>query len=376
MSAGEMAMQPRQAAEVPVPPESPPAVGAVAAMPTRAAWRRRARWLASTLLTVLITLAGLLLVTFLLGRVLPADPVLRVVGDRAPQELYDRVYREMGLHRPVAEQLALFAGDMVRGNFGKSLVTGNPIAQDILRYFPATFELATLAIVIGVLAGIPLGVLCAQHAGRLPDHLARVASLAGHSVPIFWLGIVGLLVFYANLGWVAGPGRLDVAYRYSVPEVTRLMLVDTLLAGEWEAFGNALSHIVLPATLLGLVALGYVTRMTRSFLLWQLRQDYTTVLRLKGLSESAILWRHSLRNAAGPILAVIALTYAYLLEGAVLTETVFAWPGLGMYITDSLFAADIPAVLTATLLVGLIFMLVNIASELIQSALDPRTHRP
>ena len=217
-----------------------------------------------------------------------------------------------------------------------------------------------------------MGVLCAQHANRLPDHLGRVLSLLGHSMPIFWLGIVGLLVFYAHLGWVAGPGRLDMTYRYSGPAVTHLMLVDTALAGQWDAFRNALSHLILPATLLGLVALGYVARMTRGFLLWQLRQDYTTVLRLKGLSDSAILWRHALRNAAGPILAIIALTYAYLLEGAVLTETVFAWPGLGMYITDSLFAADVPAVLAATLLVGVIFMLVNIASELVQAALDPR----
>lgn len=346
-----------------------------AAGPGPALWRRRARWLARLLLTALVTLAGLLLLTFVLGRVLPADPVLRIVGDRAPQELYDRVYREMRLDRPLAQQFALFAGDMLRGDFGHSLVTGNAIGEDILRHFPATFELATLAIVIGVLAGIPLGVLCARHAGRLPDHLARVLALAGHSAPIFWLGIVGLLLFYAELGWVAGPGRIDLAYRYTVPERTRLLLLDCLLAGQWQALRSALQHIVLPATLLGLVALGYITRMTRSFLLWQLRQDYTLVLRLKGLSEAAILWRHALRNAAGPILAVVALSYAYLLEGAVLTETVFAWPGLGMYITDSLFAADIPAVLTATLLVGLIYMAVNIASELLQSALDPRRAR-
>lgn len=334
---------------------------------------RRLRWLGSTLLTACITLAGLLVVTFALGRVLPTDPVLRIVGDRASQEQYEQVYRELRLDRSLPEQFAAFVADMLRGDFGKSLVTGNPIGEDIVRYFPATFELATVAIALGVLLGIPLGVLCAQYANRLPDHLARMFSLAGHSVPIFWLGIVGLLVFYAQLGWVAGPGRLDVAYRYSVPAVTHLMLVDTAIAGEWAAFGNAFSHLVLPASLLGLVALGYVARMTRSFLLWQLRQDYTTVLRLKGLSESAILWRHALRNAAGPILAIVALTYAYLLEGAVLTETVFAWPGLGMYITDSLFAADIPAVLAATLLVGTIFMLVNIASELIQASLDPRS---
>ncbi len=334
---------------------------------------RRLRWLGATLTSVLITLLGLLVVTFALGRVLPADPVLRVVGDRATQEQYDKVRHELRLDRPLPEQFAAFTGDMLRGDFGKSLVTGNPIREDIVRYFPATLELATVAILLGVLFGIPLGVICAQYANRWPDHLGRVLSLGGHSVPIFWLGIVGLLIFYAQLGWVAGPGRLDVAYRYSVPEVTHLMLVDSALAGEWDAFRNAISHLVLPASLLGLVALGYITRMTRSFLLYQLRQDYTTVLRLKGLSESAILWRHALRNAAGPVLAIVALTYAYLLEGAVLTETVFAWPGLGMYITDSLFASDIPAVLVATLLVGSIFMLVNIASELIQSALDPRS---
>lgn len=332
----------------------------------------RTRWLLSTLGIAAATLAGLLLVTFLLGRVLPADPVLRIVGDRAPQELYDRVYREMRLDRPLIEQFVAFAGDMLQGRFGVSLVTGNPVAQDLLRFFPATFELATVAILLGVLAGIPAGVLCARYESRIGDHVVRVASLLGHSMPIFWLGIVGLLVFYAQLGWVSGPGRLDVAYRYSVPALTHIVLLDSALAGAWDAFANALSHIVLPASLLGLVAMGYITRMTRSFLLRQMRQDYTTVLRLKGLSEAAILWRHALRNAAGPVFAVVAMTYAYLLEGAVLTETVFAWPGLGMYITDSLFASDIPAVLTGTLVVGVVFMLVNIAAEVAQSAWDPR----
>ncbi len=334
---------------------------------------RRSRWLASMLVTAAVTLAGLLVVTFLLGRVLPADPVLRIVGDRAPQELYDRVRRELRLDRPLPEQFAAYTDDFVHGRFGKSVVTGNPVAEDIVRYFPATFELATAAILIGVLLGIPGGVLCARYQSRLADHVVRVISLLGHSMPIFWLGIVGLLVFYAQLGWVSGPGRLDIAYRYSVPAVTHLMLVDCVLAGQWDAFWNAFSHIVLPACLLGLVAMGYITRMTRSFLLRQLRQDYATVLRLKGLSEAAILWRHGLRNAAGPIFAVVAMTYAYLLEGAVLTETVFAWPGLGMYITDSLFASDIPAVLTGTLVVGVVFMLVNITAEVAQAAFDPRT---
>lgn len=325
-----------------------------------------------TLVTVGVTLVGLLLVTFLLGRVIPADPVLKVVGDRAPQELYDKVYHEMRLDQPVLQQFVHFADDMLHGRFGKSLVTGNPIGEDIVRYFPATFELATLAILLGVAGGIPLAVLCVRHQKRWPDHLGRIASLLGHSMPIFWLGIVGLLVLYAQLGWVGGPGRLDVSFRYSVPDVTHLVLLDSALAGDMAAFANAVSHTVLPAALLGLVALGYITRMVRGFLIWQMRRDYVMVLRLKGLTEHQILWRHALPNAAGPTFAVIALTYAYLLEGAVLTETVFAWPGLGMYITDSLFAADMPAVLAATLLVGLIFMVLNICAELVQAWLDPR----
>lgn len=335
---------------------------------------RKAPWwpLLRTLATVATTLAGLLLVTFLLGRVIPADPVLKVVGDRAPQDLYDKVYREMRLDQPLLDQFAHFAGDMLQGRFGKSLVTGNPIGQDIVRYFPATFELATLAILLGVACGIPLAVLCVRYQRRWPDHVGRVVSLLGHSMPIFWLGIVGLLVLYAQLGWVGGPGRLDVAYRYSVPEVTHMVLVDAALSGNAAAFANAVSHTVLPSALLGLVALGYIARMVRGFLIWQMRRDYILVLRLKGMSESSILWRHALPNAAGPTLAVVALTYAYLLEGAVLTETVFAWPGLGMYITDSLFAADIPAVLAATLLVGLIFMVLNLCAELVQAWLDPR----
>ncbi|MFP5404843.1 MAG: ABC transporter permease [Gammaproteobacteria bacterium] len=331
------------------------------------------RWLAGTLVTVLVTLAGLVLVTFLLGHVVPSDPVLKIVGDHAPQETYDRVYREMRLDRPLPEQFALFAGDMARGRFGTSLVTGNPIGEDIVRFFPATLELATLAIVFGVVFGIPLGVLCARHADRLPDHLARVVSLLGHSMPIFWLGIVGLLVFYAQLGWVGGPGRLDVAYRYTVPTVTNMILVDTALSGSREAFANAVSHIVLPATLLGLVAMGYITRMTRSFLLWQLRQDYTTVLRLKGASESAILWRHVLRNAMIPL--VTALPAAFVgafFTGSLLIETIFSLDGLGLLSYDAVIRRDYPVVLGTLYVFSLLALLTKLVTDIAYTWVDPR----
>lgn len=328
--------------------------------------------LARAVASAAVVLVGLLLVAFAIGRLLPVDPVLVVIGDRAPQALYDETFKAMRLDRPLAEQFVLYAWDMLRGDLGTSTTTGNPILSDLSRFFPATLELSTAAILLGVLAGVPLGLVSVRYVRKWPDNLARILSLAGHSMPVFWLGLVGLLVFYAGLGWVAGPGRLDIAYQYTVPETTGLVLVDTLLAGDRAAFFNAMSHIVLPASLLGLVAVGYIARMTRSFLLWQMRQDYVTVARLKGLSETVILIRHALPNAAGPILAVIAWTYAFLLEGAVLTETVFAWRGLGLYVTQSLFAADIPAVLAGTLIVGIAFMLLNMAAEFAQSALDPR----
>ncbi len=191
-------------------------------------------------------------------------------------------------------------------------------------------------------------------------------------MPVFWLGLVGLLVFYARLDWVAGPGRLDVYYEDLVDPVTGLMLVDAALAGAWDVFANAASHLVLPASILGYFSLAYISRMTRSFMLEQLRQEYVTTARAKGLSERRVVWRHALGNVMVPLVTVIALSYASLLEGSVLTETVFAWPGLGRYITDSLFNADMNAVLGGTIVVGTVFIGLNLLSDMLYRLLDPR----
>lgn len=320
-----------------------------------------------------VVLLGLLFVIFTIGRLLPTDPVLTVIGDHAPQELYERMHREMHLDKPIPEQFVLFGIDMARGNFGVATTTGNPVAQDISRFSPATVELATVAILLGVGLGVPVGLLAVRFSGRWPDGLVRIVTILGSSIPIFWMGLVGLLLFYGHLGWVAGPGRLDIAYQYTIPTATGLVLVDAALSGNVVAFGNAVSHIVLPASLLGLVAFSDIARTTRGFLLWQYGQDYINVARLKGLSETRVLWRHALPNAVGPLLAVVAWNYAYLLEGAVLTETVFAWPGLGLYITQSLMASDMRAVLAGTLIIGTMFMVLNRVAELAQARLDPRT---
>ncbi|WP_411879664.1 ABC transporter permease [Polaromonas sp. YR568] len=325
------------------------------------------------LVVILLTYLGLLAVTFFIGRVIPIDPVLAIVGDRAPAHVIERARQELGLDKPLYEQFYIYLGKVLKGDFGTSVLTANPVMTDIKRAFPATLELASLGILIGAGLGVPLGVWAAVRRGKLVDQVVRVIGLVGYSVPIFWLGLMALVVFYARLGWVSGPGRMDVTYEYTLTPVTGLLLLDTAMAGEWEAFRNVFSHLILPASLLGYFALAYISRMTRSFMLNELAQEYVIAARAKGLSESRIIWRHALRNAMVPLVTVIALSYAGLLEGSVLTETVFAWPGLGLYITNSLQNADMNAVLGGTIIVGSIFVGLNLLSDVLYKLLDPRT---
>jgi peptide/nickel transport system permease protein len=331
--------------------------------------------LVKLLLTVAVTFLGLLLVTFLISHVISVDPVLAVVGDRASKSTYDKMFIEMGLDRPLYEQFLIYIQKVLTGDFGNSFLTKKPVVQDIARAFPATLELATVAILIGTLAGIPLGVLSAVKAGKLVDQVVRVLGLVGYSAPIFWLGLIGLLIFYAQLGWIAGPGRIDIAYEYNITPATGLLLLDSAMQGQWEAFGNAFSHIILPAALLGYYSMAYISRMTRSFMLAELAQEYIVTARVKGVPEWRIIWVHALRNAAVPLVTVVALSYAGLLEGSVLTETVFAWPGLGLYLTNSLQVADMNAVLGGTLVIGAIFIGLNLLSDLLYTVLDPRVRR-
>jgi len=324
------------------------------------------------LLQVGLTLLGLLAVTFFIGRVVPIDPVLAVVGDQAPRDVYEAVRRELGLDQPLWVQFWLYVQKMAAGDFGMSLVTNAPVIDDIRRVFPATLELATFATVIGVVLGVPMGIAGAVWQDRWPDQLVRVIGLVGYSVPIFWLGIIGLLVFYGILGWVQGPGRLGIFFEDMVPTVTGVILLDAALAGEWEVFRNAFGHVVLPSAVLGYFSIAYIARMTRSFMLEQLNQEYVVTARAKGVSEARIIWVHALRNIAVQLVTVIALSYARLLEGAVLTETVFAWPGLGRYLTTALLAGDMNAVLGATIVVGLVFVGINLLSDLLYRLLDPR----
>jgi len=324
------------------------------------------------LLSLCLTFLGLTVVTFCIGRVIPIDPVLAVVGDRAPPDVYARARQELGIDLPIYEQYWKYLIKLLHGDLGTAVLTARPVLEDLMRVFPATLELATLATILGVLFGVPMGIFSATNQGRWADHLIRLTGLAGYSMPVFWLGLIGLLLFYNWLDWVGGPGRLDVGYEDIVPQVTGMLLIDSLIARDFDVFRNALSHIVLPAGILGYLSLAYIARMTRSFMLGQLRQEYILTARVKGLPQSRVVWRHALGNILVPLITVIALSYGYLLEGAVLTETVFAWPGLGRYITSALFNADMNAVLGGTVVVGIVYIGLNLLSDLAYYIVDPR----
>ncbi|WP_273773645.1 ABC transporter permease [Burkholderia mallei] len=320
-------------------------------------WALRAlRWT----LTLAVTFAGLLALTFVIGRKVPIDPVLAVLGDRASAAAYAAERIALGLDKPLATQFLIYARDVLHGNLGMSLLTSNPVLDDIRRVFPATLELATL------------GVAAAVKHNRPIDHVARFVGLIGNSVPVFWLGLMGLLLFYARLHWVAGPGRLDPVYDGMVDPRTGSLLLDAALAGEWDVLRNALSHIALPAAILGYYSVAYLSRMTRSFMLDQLNQEYIVTARAKGLAERRVIWRHAFGNIAVPLLTVIALTYSNLLEGSVLTEIVFAWPGIGSYLTGALLNADMNAVLGCTLVIGVMFITINLLTDALYRVFDPR----
>lgn len=331
--------------------------------------------LGTWLLTVAITLIGLAALTFFIGRVLPIDPVLSIVGEKATPEVYQRVYLELGLDKPLWRQFVEYVQKILRGDFGVSFSTSRPVLADLLAFFPATLELATIGLLIGVVLGIPMGVASAYWHEKWPDHLFRIVGLIGYSVPIFWLGLVGLFVFYYKLGWVAGPGQVDVFFTGIVTRVTGSILIDASTQSQWDVFWNAVSHMLLPATLIGYYSLAYISRMTRSVMLDQLSREYVLTARLKGANEFTVVMRHALGNAAIPLVTVIALSYGGLLEGSVLIETIFSWPGIGNYIYSSLFAADMNAVLGGTLLVGVVFVLLNMPSDVLYSVLDPRSRR-
>ena len=334
--------------------------------------RGRIRSLGALLGSVVATLFGLALITFMIGRVMPVDPVIAAVGDNAPESVVQRARIEMGLDQPLIVQFWRYLTDLVQGDFGNSILTRNPVTSDIAHYFPATAELATYALIIAIVLGVPLGIWAAVRQGSATDQVIRVICLAGHSVPVFVLALLALLIFYAWLGIAPGPGRQGIIYQDMVPVVTGFLTIDSILARDWGALRDALAHLALPVLTLSYFSMAYITRMTRAFMLDALKGEFVVAARAKGLSPARVVLGHAFPTVAVQLVTVIALTYAGLLEGAVVTETVFAWPGLGQYLTIALMNADMNPVMGATLLIGLIYVGLNLLADLLYRVFDPR----
>lgn len=316
------------------------------------------------------------LVVFLIANTVPGDPVLAQLGDMAASnpEIVREWRARWGLDLPLWERYGIFLAGLARGDLGISIASQRPVLEDIAQYAPATIELATVAFLLALAVGIPLGIVAAVWRDSWIDNLARAVSLIGVSSPTFWLAFVMLAVFYGWLGIAPGPGRLD-PIAFPPPEVTGLFLVDSALAGDWETFRDAAAHLVLPAIVLASATLGLITRTTRAAMLENLGQDYVRVARAKGLPERGVVVGHALPNALIPVVTLGGLAYANLLTGAVMTETVFSWPGLGRYTFRSAAALDFPAIMGITLVVSISYLLINLLVDISYAALDPRVRR-
>ena len=323
---------------------------------------------------VMIVLATL--VVFLIANQVPADPILAQLGDlqAADEEMVAAYRARWGLDLPIWQQYWIFLTGLIEGDFGTSIASQRPVLDDIAQYAPATIELSTIAFVISIVVGVPLGVLAAVRRDSWIDHIARLISLVGVSAPTFWLAFIVLALFYGGLQIAPGPGRLDVVY-LPPPTVTGLYLIDAALAGEWDVFQNAAAHLVLPSLVLAATTLGLITRTTRAAMLESLNQDYVRVARAKGLKERTIVLRHALPNAMIPVVTLGGLAYAVLLSGTVLTETIFSWPGLGRYTFRSAVALDFPAIMGITFIVAVVYLVINLLVDLSYAFLDPRAVR-
>lgn len=316
---------------------------------------------------------GITLITFTISHAVPADPIAANLGQRAQEDpsIINRYRHEWGLDQPLPVQYVVYIKNLTHGDLGVSITTRRPVTDDLRQFFPATLELSTAAILFAIFIGVPLGVLAAVHRNRSLDHVSRLVSLIGISTPVFWLGLLALIIFYYHLGIFPGTGQIDAGIP-APRAITGMMVVDSALTGDWKSLGNTLWHLVLPATVLGLYSMGIVTRMTRGSMLEVLAQDYIRTARAKGVRPAVVVLRHGLRNAILPTLTLVGLAYGSLLSGAVLTETIFSWPGIGRYATTTAGSFDFPAIMGVALLTASVFLLLNLLVDVLYGVLNPQ----
>jgi dipeptide transport system permease protein len=320
---------------------------------------------------VIPTFLGITLLVFALIHLIPGDAVEALSGEHGMDpERYARLLHEFGLDRPLYVQYFDYLWNVLHGDLGRSIVTHEPVLSEFRTLFPATLELSLCAILLAVVIGLPAGILAALKRNTVLDYSVMGISLTGYSMPIFWWALLLILLFSVTLGWTPVSGRIDILY--DLPPVTGFMLIDSLISGEEGAFRSALSHLVLPAIALGTIPLAVIARMTRSAMLEVLREDYVRTARAKGLSRTRVVLVHALRNALIPVITVIGLQVGTLLAGAILTETIFSWPGIGKWLVEAIHRRDYPVVQGGILMSATIIILVNLLVDLLYGVVNPR----
>lgn len=318
-----------------------------------------------------LVIFGVTLMTFMLSHIIPGDPARMMVGQRANEETLQQVRQQLGLDQPIWVQYFSYLNGLLSGDLGTSIRTQKPVVEDLIAFFPATIELALLAFFFAILIGIPLGVLAAVKKDTFWDHGSRVFSIAGVSTPVFWSGLVMILIFYGYLEWFPSTGRLDIHINPPT-KITGLYIVDSLLTLDMIAFKNSLWHILIPAITLSYAQLAIITRQVRASMLEVLGQEYIRTAVANGIHGPFLLFRYALRNALIPTVTVVGLSFGSLLGGAVVTETIFGWPGMGKYVVDSIAYLDFPAMMGFTLIISIGYVLINLAVDLTYYILDPQ----
>jgi dipeptide transport system permease protein len=317
------------------------------------------------------TFLGVTIVAFSLIRLIPGDPIELLVGERGiTPERHAMLRAQFGYDQPLWQQYLTYLGDLAHGDLGSSITTRQPVIDEFFTLFPATVELAVAGILLGTLIGLPAGVIAGVNRGSPFDHILMGASLTGFSMPIFWWGLLLIILFSGILQWTPVSGRIDVIYYF--PQVTGFLLIDSLLSGQEGAFKSALRHLILPAVVLGTIPMAVIARQTRSAMLEVLNEDYVRTARAKGLPPWRIIGLHALRNALIPVVTVIGLQVSVAFGGAILTETIFSWPGVGKWLVDSIARRDYPSVQGGVLLIATIIMLVNLFVDLLYGVINPR----
>ncbi|APZ50686.1 ABC transporter permease subunit [Salipiger abyssi] len=329
------------------------------------------RYLLGKLAVLVPTFFGITIVAFGFVRVLPGDPIMLMAGERGlTPERHAQLMAQYGFDRPLWQQYLSYLGDLFRGDLGTSLVTHRPVAEDFLTFFPATMELGLCAMTLAICIGLPLGVLAAVKRGSWFEQISMSTALVGYSMPIFWWGLLMIILFSGTLGWTPVSGRISLMYYF--PQVTGFMLIDSLLSGQAGAFRSAVLHLILPSVVLATIPTAVIARQSRSAMLEVLSEDFVRTARAKGLGPAMVVGRHALRNALIPVVTVIGLQVGSLMAGAILTETIFSWPGIGKWIVDSISKRDYPVVQGGLLVIAVVVMIVNLIVDLLYAVINPR----